>query len=693
METQTLAAERARASFDVRRMAALWLGGDEQVAAKEKAVARISEYSVYDRKDIWRNNKYERYIRSIEKTTFFWQQQRSGDLRDLNRRELGFFAGLTQQDSSVSIHESMFKNTIRLQASDEQRKLWMPAVEACAILGTYCQTEIGHGSDVAGLETTATYDHATQEFDIHTPSVNATKWWPQGLGRTVTHAVVYARLRLPRGDGSVEDKGPKAFLVQLRDLNTHVNLPGIRSGDIGPTVGVVDAEQGWAIFDHVRVPRAALLSRYGEVSETGKWVSKGAAGTEKRGYSTMMLIRASFVMQSSDWLSKACAIALRYCAVRRQFPKADSAGEDCQVLDYQGVQARTLPWLAAAYALRFTGRRMMTVYNDAERKVEADGDTSQVAEAHALSSGLKACTTKCACDGIEELRRACGGHGYLHFSGLGEIYGNAMLTFTGEGENYMIIQQLSRWLLKGHFGNGWAAFLGREGASRCEISKASDWRHPEFLVAALQHRARRRLRGIQEDQQRLLKMGQTGTQAAQGVQWAGIEASFAVCEALMAQAFFEDIESSEASLKPVLTRLCNLFCLQRLEHNLADLLLDVFVTPQQAAWLRQEARELLIELRPDAIALVDAFSFSDNELNSAIGAYDGDVYNRLLDWASKEPMNAGPVIQGWREHFQPVLTAARHQLQSSSGLNLRDRGLEQHPSPSGAAPTAPPSRL
>jgi hypothetical protein len=39
---------------------------------------------------------------------------------------------------------------------------------------------------------------------------------------------------------------------------------------------------------------------------------------------------------------------------------------------------------------------------------------------------------------------------------------------------------------------------------------------------------------------------------------------------------------------------------------------------------------LLRALRPDAVALVDSFGLSDYLLNSALGKYDGDVYNDLL---------------------------------------------------------------
>ena len=72
----------------------------------------------------------------------------------------------------------MFLPTIRAQASDAQRRAWLPAGESGAIIGCYAQTEMGHGSDVAGLETTATYIVETEEFELDSPTLTSTKWWP-----------------------------------------------------------------------------------------------------------------------------------------------------------------------------------------------------------------------------------------------------------------------------------------------------------------------------------------------------------------------------------------------------------------------------------------------------------------------------------------------------------------------------------
>lgn len=55
------------------------------------------------------------------------------------------------------------------------------------IIGTYAQTELGHGTFVRGLQTVAVYDDKARQFVVHSPSLESTKWWPGGLGKTATH--------------------------------------------------------------------------------------------------------------------------------------------------------------------------------------------------------------------------------------------------------------------------------------------------------------------------------------------------------------------------------------------------------------------------------------------------------------------------------------------------------------------------
>mmetsp|Transcript_23283 Transcript_23283/g.22863 ORF Transcript_23283/g.22863 Transcript_23283/m.22863 type:complete len:125 (+) Transcript_23283:150-524(+) len=60
--------------------------------------------------------------------------------------------------SPFMLQSQMFVLSIKYLSDEEQEKLWLPKVENLKILGAYAQTELGHGSNMQGLETTATYD-------------------------------------------------------------------------------------------------------------------------------------------------------------------------------------------------------------------------------------------------------------------------------------------------------------------------------------------------------------------------------------------------------------------------------------------------------------------------------------------------------------------------------------------------------
>ena len=147
----------------------------------------------------------------------------------------------------------------------------------------------------------------------------------------------------------------------------------------------------------------------------------------------MMQVRAYIIHTSNEALAMACTIAIRYSAVRRQGydadseesareKRADNAPNEFQVLDYRQQQYRLLPLLAASYAIFFTGKRVLSRLKEIEmRLVSGDAGITKtvVADVHATTSALKSYCTTFTADGIEDCRKACGGHGFLVCSGLG----------------------------------------------------------------------------------------------------------------------------------------------------------------------------------------------------------------------------------------------------------------------------------
>lgn len=108
----------------------------------------------------------------------------------------------------------LFLGALRSGATPNQLSYWIDrgVLGLNGVIGCFAMTELAHGSNVAGLETSATFDRETDEFIIHTPHLGATKWWIGGAASTATHAAVFAQMIV---DG--KKYGVKTFVTQLRD--------------------------------------------------------------------------------------------------------------------------------------------------------------------------------------------------------------------------------------------------------------------------------------------------------------------------------------------------------------------------------------------------------------------------------------------------------------------------------------------
>ncbi|KAG0650551.1 Peroxisomal acyl-coenzyme A oxidase 1 [Hyphodiscus hymeniophilus] len=351
------------------------------------------------------------------------------------------------------LHPNLFLTTMREQGSEEQKAYWLPRIEKYEIIGAYAQvhkTELGHGSNVRGLELEAKWDPRASEFVLHSPTLTASKWWNGALGRTANHAIVVAQLLLPQ-EGSTttySSYGPHPFVVQVRDMKTHLPLPGIVVGDIGAKFGYACMDNGYMLFDHFRIPHSAFLSRYSKVDPSTGAFSQPENSTVV--YGTMTFVRSNIAMHARLILARAVTVAVRYTSIRRQFRDRDvdqNIGQEIPVLDYPTVQIRILPLLATTFALHYGAKAMGELYFRTREQVNV-GDFAALADLHSTSSGLKSLCTGLAADGIETCRRALGGHGYGGGSGLVQLSHDYLAKPTVEGDNWMITQQVAAYLIK-----------------------------------------------------------------------------------------------------------------------------------------------------------------------------------------------------------------------------------------------------
>ena len=79
----------------------------------------------------------------------------------------------------AGVQWGLFGGAIENLGTERHHQAYVQRIIDLDLLGCFAMTETGHGSDVQALETTATYDPATQEFVIDSP----TRTVAQGLHR------------------------------------------------------------------------------------------------------------------------------------------------------------------------------------------------------------------------------------------------------------------------------------------------------------------------------------------------------------------------------------------------------------------------------------------------------------------------------------------------------------------------------
>ena len=433
--------ERAKSNLPVEKLSNL-LFTKEVLERRVRLLNILQAEKVFDKSQNYVQGRVEKFPVALARAKRLRQLQVK---HNFSREDYETAAGLIGEPGPYGLHASMFLVTLRDQGTPEQHKLFLHKAENYEYIGCYAQTELGHGSNVRGLETTATWNQQDKSFTIHSPHLTASKWWIGSLGRTANYAVVMAQLMI---DG--KNYGPHPFVVQIRDLKTHLPLENIHVGDIGPKFGYNTMDNGFLLFNNVKIPHVNMLSRFSSVDpNTGKYKKPASASLV---YGTLTYVRSHIVFESGSVLARGVTIATRYCAVRRQFQDRDApdwtSGEN-PVLNYTMVQIRLLPLLAATFAFHFTGKAMMALYEENHKKMQGSAGpgsntnrgagpeelnpvTDFLADLHATSCGLKALSSTTAGEGLEICRRACGGHGYSSYSGIGSYFADYLPTLTWE---------------------------------------------------------------------------------------------------------------------------------------------------------------------------------------------------------------------------------------------------------------------
>ena len=534
--------------------------------------------------------------------------------------QFGLWGGAVHQLGTRVHHERYLRRTATLE-----------------LQGCFAMTEAGHGSNVQALETTATYDPETDEIVVHTPTDSAYKEYIGGAACHARLAAVFAQL-IVRG----ENHGVHVLVVPLRDEHGNPH-EGVRVEDSGEKMGLNGVDNGRIWFDHVRVPRDALLNRYGGIDDDGRYESPIEKPNKR--FFTMIgnLVQGRICISgaSVSAAKTALTIGVRYGLRRTQFGPPDE--DEVPLLDYRTHQRRLMPLLARTYALHFAQAEMLETFHRVQSAEKPDERDRRQLESQA--AGMKAVASWHATETIQTCRECCGGAGYMSVNRFGALKADTDVFTTFEGDNTVLLMLVARGLLtdyRDHFGElnprELVVFVAEQAVETvverlfarkiaqviADIApgrdETGDLLDRESQLDLFRWREGHITAGIAQRFRRGLDEGYDPFEVFRAVQNHAASAAQAHVQRVVLEAFAAGVEEAEPGpIKDALGRLCDLYALYQIESDRGYLQEHGRLTGPRCKAITREVNRLCDEVRGDAEALVDAFGIPDQVLRAPIG--------------------------------------------------------------------------
>ncbi|KAH3672986.1 hypothetical protein WICPIJ_009958 [Wickerhamomyces pijperi] len=615
--------EREQTSFDIEKINKFLDPNHEQTQIIFKQIVN-DPILMTGRKfyDLTKPELRELAVKKIQRLTAYIETEKS--VEDFEQRISYLSIADPGVVTRVGINLALFCNSVKGNGTDDQINYWLVergTLQLKDVYGCFAMTELGHGSNVAGLETTATYNPETKTFLINTPSLSATKWWIGGAAHSSNHAVVFARL-ISQG----KDHGVKTFVVQLRDSNFDL-LPGVSIGDIGKKMGRDSIDNGWIQLHNVEIPKDYLLQKFTQIDDDG---TVHATPLEQIAYSALLQGRVSMVADSHKHGARFSTIGLRYAIGRQQF--GEQGKEETQIIDYTLHQYRLVPYLALVYLLGPGSQKLDSDY----KKIMSDlyeaknimKTINELKDLFVSSASLKASNTWLISQLIDETRQACGGHGYHAYSGLGQAFSDWSVQQTWEGDNNVLSINAGRSIIKyyeaaqrGKKQGADFQYLSEEPLTKLNLSEDSEL---DTYVKAWSSI--------------IVKVAQYALSIAKG-DWESVSQERLLLSKFhshlyLLKEYFNRLNSSTdlpSEERKVLVLLFKLYSAFNIDKFSGTFLQTGLLDAGGLTKIQGLVKSLLKQVRPHLTGLTDAFKYPDALINSSLGCYNGDFFNNYFN--------------------------------------------------------------
>jgi len=613
-------------SFDPESMRKYLDGDKVELAERMRKLLRDPEFQY---KEIPDKDEYRNHILHLTKelakqgvSAYAFPKKYGGF--DRTGDHIKVFEMLSYGDLSLlikfGVQFGLFGGAVFNLGTDKHHAKYLESLGKGELLGCFAMTETGHGSNVNGLETTATYDHATKTIVVHSPNFEAGKEYI-GNAMHSTMAAVFAQLIV-----NGQSHGVHAILVPLRDQDGNT-LPGVKVKDCGYKLRLNGVDNGRIWFDHVKVPMENLLDKYGTIVEDGSYQSS-IENPNKRFFTmlgALVVGRVCVGMAGISATKSALTIATKYALKRRQF-SSKTGMDETLIMDYPSHQHRLIPRLAKTYAYHFA------LQNLADKLINAN--ENEMREVETLAAGLKSKATWHATDSIQTCREACGGKGYLAENRFGALKADTDIFTTFEGDNTVLMQLVAKGLLTefkqsfhdegnravikylyNRFSNTiqeWNLIQTRNTSTNHILSK-------EFHFDAFRYRREKLLYSISQRMRDYLKKRINPFQAFLRCQVHMLELAHAFIDEVVLKSFMKARDNCpDEKSKEILNNLCKLYALDVIQENKGWFLENDFMDGNKSKAIRRIHAKLIAELRPDVLSIVDSFGIPEELLGAEI---------------------------------------------------------------------------
>jgi acyl-CoA oxidase len=622
-EAETLASQK---TFSVDKLRAILDGDQAALIAKVKTLLSDPEFKYLETGDLTEYREKVLHWCKILASQGYGNRAYPKEFGGVDDME-GYFTimeTLSYHDLSMvikfGVQFGLFGMSIYFLGTEKHHKKYLADAGTLELPGCFAMTETGHGSNVKGIETTATYDHKSGKITIHTPNPKAQKEY---IGNAALHgqmATVFAKLII---DGT--DYGVSAFVVPLRDKKGNMH-PGVTIKDCGRKMGLNGVDNGVIRFDNVVIPKESMLDRFASIDENGQFASP--ISSDNRRFFTMLgtLVggRIGIPRSGLSATKSGLTIAIRYADGRKQF--GPEGGSEVPILNYRTHQRRLMPLLSNAYALHFALQYLSQRFL---KRTEED-----MQEIEALAAGLKSWATWNATASLQECREALGGKGYLAENRIAALKNDTEIYTTFEGDNTVLMQLVAKSRLsefRQEFGHMNLFGMLNYVTDQAKVSiqemnpitiRNTDKEHLldfEFHLAAFRYREKSILASSAKRLKHYIDQGMDSFDAFNQCQYHLVMVGHAYIERIILEQFQEKIsEVTDEGSKQILTKLCQLFALSQIEKNKGWYLEADYMAGAKTKAIRQLVNTLCLEVRQNAVALTDAFGIPDTLLAAPI---------------------------------------------------------------------------